>query len=241
MPRKARSKFADNATNAPAFKPSDETQQFLTMMDQNHRTASRFTIEEYSRLVPVAWRSKVMDNLLNMHFGLENPPTIQSSSAHIIVDNNDKDNSEIDELSPAEELTNTIAAFGQWFESNNIADNIHPGLIENIRRITMMFSLIPAPHHCPIPPPCTRLHQADALSCTCLHADDIPTPPLCAHPHCNDEDIPMEPPTPTCAFSEAASQTPVPSHEATTPPPPLAAAATLPAAVASSASAGPRG
>ncbi|KAF9442879.1 hypothetical protein P691DRAFT_764802 [Macrolepiota fuliginosa MF-IS2] len=241
MPRKPRSKFADHATNPPTFKLCNETQWFLTAMNQNCCAVSKFTINKYLRLVLVAWRSQVMDDLLQMHFRLESSPPTQGSSAPIEVDNNNQGNSEIDELSPADKLTNAIAAFGQWFKNNNIADDICLGLVENIRCIAMMFSLIPAPHHCPIPPPCTCPHQADALPCDCLHADDIPTPPPCIRPHCDNEDIPMEPPTPTCAFSEAASQTPVPSHEATTPPPPPAAVATSPAAAASSASAGPRG
>ncbi|KAF9441350.1 hypothetical protein P691DRAFT_766393 [Macrolepiota fuliginosa MF-IS2] len=104
-----------------------------------------------------------------------------------------------------------------------------------------MFSLIPAPHCCPIPPPCIHPHQDNAPPCHHIHADDIPPPPPCIRPHCDNKDIPMEPPAPTCAFSEAASQTPAPSHEATTPPPPPAAAATLPAAAASSPPASPHG
>ncbi|KAF9440941.1 hypothetical protein P691DRAFT_766987 [Macrolepiota fuliginosa MF-IS2] len=120
MPCKPRSKFVDSAMNAPAFKPSNATQWFLATMDQNHCTE-------------IVWRSQVMDDLLHMHFGLETPPPAQDPSAPIIVDNNNKEDSDNDELTPAEELTNTIAAFRQWFESNNIADNIHLGLVENIR------------------------------------------------------------------------------------------------------------
>ncbi|KAF9439966.1 hypothetical protein P691DRAFT_768525 [Macrolepiota fuliginosa MF-IS2] len=66
------------------------------------------------------------------------------------------------------------------------------------------------------------------------------SPPCCC-PHRDDEDIPMEPPAPTHVFSEAASQTPAPSHEASTPPPPLTTVATLPAAAASIPPAGPCG
>ncbi|KAF9439624.1 hypothetical protein P691DRAFT_769273 [Macrolepiota fuliginosa MF-IS2] len=234
MPHKPRSKFADNATSAPAFKLCDATQHLLTTMNQDHRAASTFTIDEYSTLVPVTWRSQVMDDLLHMHFKLITPLTTSTADTPIKVDNNNKDDSEDNELSPAEELTNAIAAFRQWFESNNIADNVHPGLVENIRCIAMMFSLIPVPHCCPTPPPCICPHQADAPLCNHLHADDISTPPPCAQPHCGNEDIPMEPPAPTHAYSEAALQTPAPSHEASMPPPP-------PAAVASSPPAGPRG
>ncbi|KAF9442276.1 hypothetical protein P691DRAFT_765380 [Macrolepiota fuliginosa MF-IS2] len=165
----------------------------------------------------------------------------QNNSTTINIDNNNNVLSYNEELSPAEELTNAIAAFGQWFEGNNISDKEHPSLIDNIRHIAMMFSLIPVPHHCPIPSLCIHPHQDNAPPCQHLHADDIPPPPLCACPHHNDKDTPMEPSTPTCAFSEVASQTPAPSHKATMPPPPPTAAATLPATAASSGSAGPCG
>ncbi|KAF9441439.1 hypothetical protein P691DRAFT_766288 [Macrolepiota fuliginosa MF-IS2] len=156
-----------------------------------------------------------------------------NNSTSIEIDNNNNALS-YKELSPAEELTNAITAFGQWFKNNNIRDDKCPRLIDNIRYLAMMFSLIPAPHHCPNPPPCICPHQDDALPCHCLHADDIPPPPMCTCPHHDNEDTPMEPPAPTCAFSEAASQTPAPSHKASMPPPP-------PTAVASSPSAGPCG
>ncbi|KAF9440162.1 hypothetical protein P691DRAFT_783167 [Macrolepiota fuliginosa MF-IS2] len=187
-------------------------------MNQDCHTVSSFTIDEYSNLVPLTWRSAVMDDLLHMHFKVTNLLTPSAPSAPIEVDNNDKDKYDFDELSPAEELTNTIATFGQWFESNNIADDICPGLVENI-------SLIPAPHCCPIPQPCVHLHQEDALPCTCLHVDDIQLPLPCVRLHCDDKDIPMEPTTPTHVFSKAALQTPAPSLEASMPPSPPAAAA----------------
>ncbi|KAF9439418.1 hypothetical protein P691DRAFT_769845 [Macrolepiota fuliginosa MF-IS2] len=172
------------------------------------------------------------------HSQQDNPPP---PAAPIEMDNDNKDDSEIEELSLVEELTNTIATFGQWFKSNNIVDNVHPGLVENIRQIAMMFSLIPAPHCYPIPLPCSQLHQADAPSYNHLHIDNIPAPPPCTQPHHDDKDIPMEPIAPTHAFSKAALQTPAPSLEVSTPPPSLAAAATLPAAAASSSPASPQG
>ncbi|KAF9445431.1 hypothetical protein P691DRAFT_762491 [Macrolepiota fuliginosa MF-IS2] len=213
MPCKPKNMIANNAPTAPAFKPSDATQCFLTAMNQDCCMASSFTIEEYSTLVPPAWRSMVMDDLLHIQFRIALNKTSPPSTASIEVDNDDKDASDINELSPTEELTNIIATFGQWFESNNIVDDV-----------------CPAPHHCPIPPPYTRPHQADALPCNCLHVDDIPTPPPCMQPHCDDEDIPMEPAAPTHAFSEAASQTPTPSHEMSMPPSPPAAVASIPPA-----------
>ncbi|KAF9440013.1 hypothetical protein P691DRAFT_768438 [Macrolepiota fuliginosa MF-IS2] len=126
MPRKPKSKLVDNATNAPAFKPSDATQRFLAVMNQNCHAASSFTINEYSNLVPPAWRSVVMDDLLHMQFKLATPPIAPTTSAPIEVNSNNRDESDIDELSPTEELLNAIATFGQWFESNNITDNDIP-------------------------------------------------------------------------------------------------------------------
>ncbi|KAF9441038.1 hypothetical protein P691DRAFT_766853 [Macrolepiota fuliginosa MF-IS2] len=49
----------------------------------------------------------------------------------------------------------------------------------------------------------------------------LPTPsppPPCSRPHLDKEDIHMEPPTPTCVFSEAATQTPAPLPEVATIP-----------------------
>ncbi|KAF9440952.1 hypothetical protein P691DRAFT_781004 [Macrolepiota fuliginosa MF-IS2] len=150
MPHKPKNLSVSNAPTALAFKPSNVTQCFLTAMNQDHHTVSSFTIEEYSTLVLPAWRSMVMDDLLHMQFRIALNKMFPPPTAPIEVDNDDKDTSDIDELSPTEELTNAITTFGQWFKSNNIADN----------------------------------------------------------------DIPMEPTAPTHAFSEAASQTPAPSHEA---------------------------
>ncbi|KAF9442072.1 hypothetical protein P691DRAFT_765610 [Macrolepiota fuliginosa MF-IS2] len=175
-------------------------------------------------------------NLINMGFSPVQPTL--SPSTPIEVDNNNDDTLEFEELSPTGELTNAIAAFGLWFEDNNIADNEHPSLVDNIRHLAMMFSLIPVPYHCS---PCVHLHQDDTPPCHHPHAEDIPSPPPCLRPHWDNEDIPMEPPAPTCAFSEAASQTPAPSHEVTMPPPPPTTAAILSAAAASIPPAGPHG
>ncbi|KAF9440696.1 hypothetical protein P691DRAFT_767369 [Macrolepiota fuliginosa MF-IS2] len=159
------------------------------------------------------WEQVFMD-LLTMKFIKVNEPTTAdlNSTVPIEVDDNANDISDR-ELSPAEDLINTIVYFGRWFQSNNIPDDVqHPT------------------DALPPPLPCTHLRQNDATPCRCLHADDIPTPPPCAQPYCNNEDIPMELPAPTHVFSEAASQTPAPSHEATTPPPPPAAVASIPPA-----------
>ncbi|KAF9440252.1 hypothetical protein P691DRAFT_768040 [Macrolepiota fuliginosa MF-IS2] len=199
MPCKAKNKPATNAM--PTYKLSATTEQFFTVMDQNHRITSQFTTQELMKIGGFDW-AEIRDDLLRMNFTEVDTSTPDNSTA-IEVDNNDNALS-YKELSPAEDLTNAIAAFGQWFENN-------------IRCLTMMFSLIPALHHCPNPPPCTHPHQDDALPCRCLHANDIPPPPL-----------------------EAASQAPAPSHKASMPPPPPTATATLPAAVASIPKPGPK-
>ncbi|KAF9439652.1 hypothetical protein P691DRAFT_769217 [Macrolepiota fuliginosa MF-IS2] len=216
MPCKAKNKPATNATLT--YKLSTATEQFLAMMDQNHCIASQFTTHKLMRIGGFDFGG-IKDNLFKMNF-TEVDESTQYNNATIEIDNDNDALSYDEELSPAEELTNTIATFRQWFEGNNIPDKEHPGLINNIRCIAMMFSLIPAPHHCPILPPCTCPHQDNAPPCQCLHADDIPPPPPCVCPHCDNEDTPMEPSTPTHAFSKVASQTPAPSHKATMPPPP---------------------
>ncbi|KAF9440785.1 hypothetical protein P691DRAFT_767251 [Macrolepiota fuliginosa MF-IS2] len=233
MPHKAKAKPVSNATLT--LRPSATTEQFLTAMDQNHCLASQFTMMELMTITQADWEL-VLKDLHSMNF--INEP-ISDPNMPIIV--NKDDNYTNEEISPAGELTNAIAAFRQWFEGNNIQDDKCPGLVDNIRHITMVFNLIPAPHHCPAPTPCMHPHQDAAIPCQCLHADNVPLPPPCICPHHNGEDILMEPSAPTHAFSEAASQTPAPSHEATTPPPPPVTVATLPAAVTSSPPAGPCG
>ncbi|KAF9439872.1 hypothetical protein P691DRAFT_784440 [Macrolepiota fuliginosa MF-IS2] len=226
MPCKAKNKPATNAM--PTYKPFATTERFLATMDQNRHVASKFTTQELMKIGGFHW-TEIRDDLFKMNF-TEVDTSTQDNSAAIEK-----------ELSPVEDLTNAIAAFGQWFEDNNIIDSECPSLINNIRHLAMMFSLIPAPHHCPPPPPCTHPHQDDALPCQCLHTNDIPPPLPCVHPHHDDEDTPMEPSTPTHAFSEATSQTPAPSHEASTPPLSPTAVATLLAAVASPTPAGLHG
>ncbi|KAF9439883.1 hypothetical protein P691DRAFT_768657 [Macrolepiota fuliginosa MF-IS2] len=223
MPRKAKNKPATNAM--PTYKPSAATEWFLAMMDQNHHIMSQFTTHEIMKIRGFDW-IEIRNNLFKMNF-TEVDASTQDNSAAIEVDN-DNNALSYEELSPAEDLTNTIAAFGQWFKNNNITDNKCPSLIDNIRCLAMMFSLILAPHCCPTPPLCICPHQDNAPPCRCLHADDIPPPLPCAHPHHDNEDTPMEPSAPTHAFSKAASQTPAPSHEATMPSPHLAAAASIP-------------
>ncbi|KAF9439571.1 hypothetical protein P691DRAFT_769398 [Macrolepiota fuliginosa MF-IS2] len=85
-----------------------------------------------------------LDDLLKMNFTEVGTPT-QNNSA-VIKTNNNNDVLSYEELSPVEDLTNAIAAFRQWFETNNIVDDECPGLIDNIGHLAMMFSLIPAPH-----------------------------------------------------------------------------------------------
>ncbi|KAF9440559.1 hypothetical protein P691DRAFT_767596 [Macrolepiota fuliginosa MF-IS2] len=235
MPCKAKNKPATNAMLT--YKPSAATEQFLTVMDQNCHITSQFTAHKLMKIGGFDW-TEIRDDLLKMNF-TEVDTSTQDNSATIKI-NKDNDMLSYEELSPVEDLTNAIATFGQWFEDNNITDNECPGLIDNIRCLAMMFSLIPAPHHCPIPPLCICPHQDDAPPCHCLYTDDIPPPPPYVHLHHDNKDIPMEPSAPTHAFSEVASQTPAPSHKASMPPPPPTAAATSPAAAASIPKPGPK-
>ncbi|KAF9442878.1 hypothetical protein P691DRAFT_788870 [Macrolepiota fuliginosa MF-IS2] len=148
------------------------------------------------------------------------------TSAPIEVDD-DEGTSVYDELSPMEELTNSITWFGMWSQNNTITDsNEHDNLMNNIKKLVELFKLIPAPHCCPPPPPpCAHLHQVDALPCPHLHVEDALPPPPCQCPHCDDKEIPM---IPTHVFNEAALQTLAPSHEASSPPPLPAAVASIP-------------
>ncbi|KAF9442631.1 hypothetical protein P691DRAFT_765013 [Macrolepiota fuliginosa MF-IS2] len=228
MPRKAKSKPVTNVMLT--FKPATATEWFLNTMNQNLRVQS-----DNLNIIEV-----IFNDLKTMGFKSIVEQTPSTSDTSIAI-NEEDNNDDYPEHTPAGDLTNTITAFGKWFESNNISDKDRLPLINNLRCIAMMFSLILAPHHCPTPPLCTCLHQDAVTTCQCLHVDDIPPPPSCVHPHHNDEDIPMEPPAPTHVFSEAASQTPAPTHEVAMPPPPPAAAATSPAATASIPTAGPCG
>ncbi|KAF9439818.1 hypothetical protein P691DRAFT_784787 [Macrolepiota fuliginosa MF-IS2] len=175
MPCKAKTKPASNAP--VAFKPSSNTECFLTSMNQNHRLVSQFTPMELMSITQGKWE-EVLQDLRTMKFVKvdEDTPTSSTDDAPINEDNKEVKYLE-EELTPAEDLTNYSAEI-----------------------------------------------------CQCAHANDIPPPPPCQRAHCDDEDTPMEPPALTHVFSEAASQTPAPSHEASTPPPPPAAAASIPPA-----------
>ncbi|KAF9440870.1 hypothetical protein P691DRAFT_767109 [Macrolepiota fuliginosa MF-IS2] len=141
MPHKAKNKPATNATTA--YKPSATTEWFLTTMNQNHHVVSTFTSQELFKLGGFNW-TEIKEDLVRMNF-TEVDTSTQDNSTAIEINNNNNVLS-CKELSPAEELTNAITAFRQWFKGNNITDDKHPSLINNIRHIAMMFSLIPAPH-----------------------------------------------------------------------------------------------
>ncbi|KAF9441598.1 hypothetical protein P691DRAFT_766094 [Macrolepiota fuliginosa MF-IS2] len=211
MARKAKTKSANNDSTAPTFRASDATKHFLAAMNQNHRVASSFLFNEYIRLVPIVERSAVMDNLMQMKFRAildENPTTPMPPPSQVA-------DSQIDE-DDIHEIIDAFKIVGPWcekFTPTIVCDDVYFKLKRLVGLIADLFDLTPGLHQCLAP---------------------SPPPPPCSCLHCNDEDIPMEPTAPTCAFSEAASQTPVPSHEASTPSP-------LPAAVASIPPAGPRG
>ncbi|KAF9439657.1 hypothetical protein P691DRAFT_785568 [Macrolepiota fuliginosa MF-IS2] len=217
MPCKAKNKLANN--DPMVFKPSSDTECFLAAMNQNRRLASQFTSKELTTLAPTTWEQVFID-LLNMKFTKvdEATPTIPTDTAR-----SDKAaDAQIDE----DDIYDIIDAFkivGPWCEKYTpiIARNdAYNELKRLVGLVANLFDLIPNPHQCPAPPP---------------------TPPPCSRPHRDNEDVTMELPATKRVFSEAASQTPAPSHEATMPPPPPAAAATSLAAVASIPPAGPRG
>ncbi|KAF9441116.1 hypothetical protein P691DRAFT_766700 [Macrolepiota fuliginosa MF-IS2] len=169
-------------------------------------------MDEYVQIVPLAWRSTVMEDLMQMKF-------------QVILDKSDQiptappqpkaADSQIDE-DDIHEIINAFKIIGPWCEKfmpTIVRDDTYNKLKRLVSLIADLFNLIPGPHQCPTPPS---------------------PPPPCSRPHRDNEDIPMEPPAPARVFSEAASQTPAPSHEVSTPPPPPAAAASIP-------SAGPRG
>ncbi|KAF9441906.1 hypothetical protein P691DRAFT_765768 [Macrolepiota fuliginosa MF-IS2] len=220
MARKAKTKHANDGSTAPTFRASDATQRFLAAMNQNHRATSKFRMDEYVRIVPLSERSSVMEDLMQMKFQIildnEHEPTL----------NVPPQQEEDDAYTGVDGIQDIIDAFrivGPWcekFAPTIERDDAYNELKRIIGLVAKLFDLIPGPHQCPVP---------------------IPPPPPCSRPHRDDEDTPMEPPAPTRVFSEAASQTPALSHEASMPPPSHAAAATSPAATASIPPAGPRG
>ncbi|KAF9443034.1 hypothetical protein P691DRAFT_764661 [Macrolepiota fuliginosa MF-IS2] len=219
MAHKARTKPVNNVSTALTFRASNAMQQFLAVMNQNHCMASMYKLSEYTQLVPIAWRSTVMDNLMQMKFKVileDNPNTTVPALPQPEVADSQIDKDDIHEIIDAFKIV------GPWckkFTPTIACDDTYNELKRLVGLIADLFDLIPGPHQCPTP---------------------IPPPPPCSCPHCDDEDTPMEPPAPTCVFSEAASQTPAPSHEAIMPSPLPAAAATSPAAAASTPPAGPR-
>ncbi|KAF9439949.1 hypothetical protein P691DRAFT_768561 [Macrolepiota fuliginosa MF-IS2] len=187
MACKAKTKHANDDSTAPTFRASDTTQHFLATMNQNHHAASKFKMDEYVQIVPLAERSA------------SNPIPNVLTQPEVADTQFDEDD--------IHKIINAFKIVGPWCEkfTPTVAhDDAYNELKRLVGLIASLFDLIPGPHQCPTPPP---------------------PPPPCSRPHRDDEDIPMEPPAPTRAFSEAASQTPAPSHEASTPPPPLAAAA----------------
>ncbi|KAF9439599.1 hypothetical protein P691DRAFT_769336 [Macrolepiota fuliginosa MF-IS2] len=220
MARKAKTKHANDGSTAPTFRACDATQRFLAAINQNHRASSKFQMDEYVQLVPLAERLSVMDDLMQMRFQAilddEHDPLLN------VPPQKEADDSEPDEDN-VQDIINVFNVVGQWCEKYTPIierDDAYNELKRLVSLVANFFDLIPGPHQCPAPPP---------------------SPPPCSRPHHNDEDIPMELLAPTRVYSEAASQTPAPSHEASMPPPPPAAAATSPAAAASIPHAGPRG
>ncbi|KAF9444967.1 hypothetical protein P691DRAFT_762943 [Macrolepiota fuliginosa MF-IS2] len=223
MARKAKTKHANDDSTAPTFRASDATQRFLAAMNQNHRAMSKFRMDEYVRLVPLSDRSSVMDDIMQMKFQIILEDDERDPNPSVPPQQTRDDTNIEEDEDTVQEINNVLNIVGRWCEKYVPIierDDEFKELKRVVGCIANLLDLIPGPHQCPAPPP--------------------PSPP-CSRPHRDDEDTPMEPLAPTRAFSEAASQTPAPSHEASTPPPPPAAAATSPAAAASIPPAGPRG
>ncbi|KAF9440848.1 hypothetical protein P691DRAFT_767147 [Macrolepiota fuliginosa MF-IS2] len=105
MPHKAKNKPATNAMLT--YKPSTTTERFLAVMNQNHHIASQFTIHELMKIRGFNW-AEIRDNLLKMNF-TEVGTSTQNNSTTIEI-NYDNDALSYKELSPVEDLTNTITA-----------------------------------------------------------------------------------------------------------------------------------
>ncbi|KAF9442629.1 hypothetical protein P691DRAFT_765011 [Macrolepiota fuliginosa MF-IS2] len=220
MARKAKTKHVNDDSTAPIFRASDATQRFLAAMNQNDRAASKFTMDDYVQIVPIATRSIVMEDLMQMKFQVildENANIPTAATPEPEADNSQEDEDNV------HDINNVLNVVGQWCEKY-VPIIEHDDAFKELKRVVScianLLGLIPGPHQCPAP---------------------SPPPPPCSRPHCDDEDTPMEPPTPTRVYSEAASQTPALSHEASMPPSPPTAAATSPAAAASIPPVGPRG
>ncbi|KAF9439554.1 hypothetical protein P691DRAFT_769450 [Macrolepiota fuliginosa MF-IS2] len=208
MAHKARTKHANDGSTAPTFRACDATQRFLAAINQNHRASSKFRMDEYVRLVPLAERPSVMDDLMQMKFQAilddEHDPLLNVPPQQEVDDSSDEDT--------VQDIINVFNVIGQWCEKYTPIierDDAYNELKKLVSLVANFFDLIPGPHQCPAPP--------------------LPPPP-CSRPHRDDEDTPMEPPAPTRVYSETALQTPAPSHEASMPPPPPAAAASIPPA-----------
>ncbi|KAF9440146.1 hypothetical protein P691DRAFT_768206 [Macrolepiota fuliginosa MF-IS2] len=244
------------SSSLATFKPSAATQQFLVLMNQNLQVLSQFTWADLMAICPNAGKCvQVYEDLLTMNFTLVGDHASHGNhnqeSDTIISDIKEKEE-EID--------VNTVAyclsIHGQWCEKNRYiieSDEECNTLINNLRLFAELFGAIPAPHKCPPPPPCphalglTRmmLYSIGALcQPPCVHVCTkmiphhariftlkMPPPLPCLLPHQSNDDTSMELTAPTCAFSEAASQTPAPIHVVDMPPPPPsipAAAAPIP-------------
>ncbi|KAF9440070.1 hypothetical protein P691DRAFT_768330 [Macrolepiota fuliginosa MF-IS2] len=211
MACKAKTKPANDANNTPIFQASNVTQHLLAMMNQNHHAASKFMMDDYVQHVPEALRSIIMDNLMHMKFQV-----ILDKDANKTLPQPEASTTQEDDDGDIQDIIDTLQIVGLWCEKHTpiiMHDKSYNELKRLVGMIASLFDITQGPHQCPTVPP--------------------PSP--CPCPHRDEEDIPMELPAPTRVFSEAASQTPAPSHEASMPPPPAAAAA------ASIPPAGPRG
>ncbi|KAF9440117.1 hypothetical protein P691DRAFT_768240 [Macrolepiota fuliginosa MF-IS2] len=132
-------------------------------------------MDEYVQLVPIAWRSTVMDDLMQMRFQVildesDLTPTMPPQPAAA--------DSQIDE----DDIHKIIDAFkiiGPWCEkfTPTIAHNdAYNELKRLVGLIAGLFDLIPGPHQCPIPPPPPPSFEAASQTPAPSHEAAMPSP-----------------------------------------------------------------
>ncbi|KAF9441520.1 hypothetical protein P691DRAFT_766186 [Macrolepiota fuliginosa MF-IS2] len=235
MARKTRSKYANQSTPGPAPSTSTSTpsspsrplvslvnlsaatRQFLATMNQDRRVCSEFSKEELERLVPPAdVRLGVFTELLDkLKFQAISVPEGTPDPIPIEVDeeDNDEEHTPYFHVEDMGDANDAIAACGSYTNGKTLSalkdDEHYAVFLENLKRLALLFNIIPAPHQCPPPPPCVRLHVEDAPpppTCPRLHAEDAPAPPPCSLPHRGDDEAPMEatPPPHSCLSPHGA-------------------------------------
>ncbi|KAF9440396.1 hypothetical protein P691DRAFT_782484, partial [Macrolepiota fuliginosa MF-IS2] len=216
MARKTRSKYANQSPPGPTpststSTPSSPSRPLVSLVNLSAATRHEFSKEELERLVPpVDVRFGVFTELFDkLKFQAISVPEGTPDPTPIEVDKEDNDEENIPDFLVEDmgDANNAIAACGSYTNGKTLStlkdDEHYVVFLENLKRLALLFNIIPAPHQCPPPPHCVRLHVEDAPpppTCPRLHAEDTPAPPPCSLPHRSDDDAPMEatPPPHTC-------------------------------------------